>query len=173
MVEVMKMVSEGYGMNKVVAEKKFGKGAVVLDIRECGMMGFLSPMSEWKELKIPGSEKEVLSMIGAYEGLKVFGRKGIDESFFVNRKKIIKGRNVKSYGDLKGFKWKDEKVEYDMGVKCFREWYMDEVKGRWKNMIKMLGETSNDKNIILLYDEDRNWLDYAGLLKRMISEAAG
>lgn len=172
MVEVMEKVSVNYGMNKTFAVKIFGKGVVVLDVRECGLMGFLAPVSEWRGLKIPGSDKYVLSMIGAYEGLKVFRRKGIDESYFTDSKKIKKGRGAKSYGDLQGFKWKDEEIEFDRGVERFREWYEEEVKRRWGNLIRGLGEACKEKNIVLLYDEDFNWFGYANLLKSMIAEAA-
>lgn len=172
MVEVMKKVSVDYVVNKNFAEKEFGKGSVVLDLSETGMMGYLSPVSEWGGLKIPGSETRVLSMIGAFEGLKVFRNKGVDESYFMDSKKYRKGRRAKSYGVLKGFKWKDEEVDYDKGIECFKEWYVNEVMSRWGNMIRKLEKTSNEKNIILLYEEDSNWFDYPFLLKRMISDAA-
>lgn len=107
-----------------------------------------------------------------FEGLKVFLKKGIDESYFLNSKKFRKGRGAKSYGILKGFQWKDEEVDYEKGVECFREWYMEEVRSRWGNMIRKAGETSNERNIILLYEEESNWFGYADLIKRMIVEAS-
>lgn len=43
MVEVMKKVSVNYVVNKNFAEKVFGKGVIVLDLSESGLMGYLSP----------------------------------------------------------------------------------------------------------------------------------
>ena len=170
MVEVMKKECVNYVMNKKAAEKQFGKDVVVFDLTEGGMMNSLSPQREWGGLVLPWSGRPVLSMGMAYEGLKEFVRKSVDDSYFVNRKKLGKKREAKSYGRLLGFRCNGELLDLDRGREFFGKWYVDEVKKRWGNVIESL--RGLDKDIVLLYEEEDNVFGYVDVLKEIIEGAA-
>lgn len=120
MIEVMKKVSEDYGMNVKAARKgkgRKGKGIRVFDVTIDGLMSFLDPSSLWGGIEIKGRKEKALSLKGMWEGLKVFTRKkDIDARFFRDERMVGKDRNCKSYGKMIGIRWGDEILNKSEGI---------------------------------------------------------
>lgn len=172
MVKVVKKVSENYVKNAEVARN--GNGEVkVMDVTLDGGMGFLDPGSEWGRIEIEGREVMGLSIMGVWEGLKVYRNKSeVDERFIKDVRKLGKVRDCKSYGELIGIRWGDEVLSVKDGERVIlKEMYEREVMSRYGKVIRGLKELSKRGKIVLLdyKDEDRRLpVSHAEILKEMI-----
>ena len=170
MVEVMKKVSEGYVKNAVAA-RKIWPGAIVLDVTLGGGMECLDPAFPIGKVDVPKSFKKALSVMGMWEGLKIFSKKEIiDESYFLSEKKLGKERNCKSYGKLVGVKIGDEVIEIERAVdEIYKKEYVENIKKRFGRIIEGLKRESEKRNVVLLdYDFEKYPVSHAMLIKEMI-----
>lgn len=151
MVVVMKKVSENYVMNAKAA-KKMWPGAVVLDLTLGGAMEKLDPAFPIGEIKAPLKKwTESHSIMGIWEGLKVFNKKDIDISYMTDIKKLGKERKCKSYGRMKGIKIEDGIIEGDDNVTDFyKKIYKDVIGERFGDLIENLKRIAKETDIVLL-----------------------
>ena len=172
MVEVMKKVSEKYVENAVVAKKNW-PGAAVLDVTMGGGMEKMDPAFPIGNVLVPESLKKALSVMGMWEGLKVFSKKKmIDESYFLSEKKLGKTRNCKSYGKLVGVKIGDDVIEIDKAAEeGFKREYVRIVKERFGKIIEGLKKESEKRVVVLLdYNFEKYPVSHAMIIKEMIEE---
>lgn len=185
-VVVMKKVSEKYEINAEAARREH-EGALVLDVTRGGLMEALDAGSPWGNVEVPGMEgQKALSVKQAWEGLKVFRKKGSVGSdagneekrtkelrFFQEAKSLGKTRGCKSYGKLEGIKIGDETVGVEKAAKeIFEVMYKNEVKKRFGDFIENL--RGLEKPVVLLdYREGEETLPWssAELLKEVIEAA--
>lgn len=174
MVVVMKKVSEDYVKNAKIAKENY-PGAVVMDVTLDGLMGKLDPGFQWKGgVEVPGRDKEKgLSLKGIWEGLKLFGKKDVDEKWWKDEKLIGKERNCKSYGKLRGVRIGEEELEMGKGKEVFENLYKDEIESRFGKLIDGLRKESEKREVVLLdymEGDERKFLNHAEVLKDMIEE---
>ena len=173
MVVVFKKVSEGYVMNAKAAKKEWPK-AVVFDPTLGGAMEMFDPAFALGKIKVPGEKwLEAHSIMGIWEGLKIFSKKDVvDVSFMRDMKKVGKVRGCKSYGRMVGIKVGDEMIEGDENLKdFFRKLYKEVIGERFKERIEKLGELDKEKVIVLLdYPEggERYPVSHVEILKELI-----
>lgn len=168
----MKKVSERYVENAVVARKNW-PGAVVLDITLGGGMEKMDPSFPIGMVDIPKCNKKSLSIMGMWEGLKIFSKKEIvDESYFVSEKKLGKTRNCKSYGKLMGVKVGDDVMEIERAVdEVFKREYVRTVKERFGKIIEGLKRESEKRDVVLLdYNFEKYPVSHAVMIKEIIEE---
>lgn len=170
MVEVMKKVSEEYVKNAVAA-RKIWPGAIVLDVTLGGGMECLDPAFPIGEVEVPKSFKKALSVMGMWEGLKIFSKKEIiDENYFLSEKKLGKERNCKSYGKLVGVKIGDDVIDIERAVdEIYKKEYVKNIKERFGRVIEGLKRESGKRNVVLLdYDFNKYPVSHAMLIKEMV-----
>lgn len=172
MVEVMKKVSEKYVENAIVAKKNW-PGAIVLDITLGGGMENLDPAFPIGNVLVPNSFKKSLSVMGMWEGLKVFSKRmKTDESFFISEKKLGKERNCKSYGKLIGIKIGDDVIEIDRAIEeVYKKEYVKNIKERFGRIIEGLKRESGKRDVVLLdYNFEKYPFSHAVIIKEMIEK---
>ena len=172
MVEVMKKVSEKYVENAIAAKKNW-PGAIVLDITLGGGMECLDPAFPIGKVEVPKSFKKALSVMGMWEGLKIFSKKEIiDENFFISEKKLGKERNCKSYGKLVGVKIGNYIIEIEKGIEeVFKKEYERNIKERFGKIIEGLKREAAKKHVVLLdYNYGRYPFSHAMIIKEMIEK---
>lgn len=173
MVVVVKKVSENYVVNAKEARKSW-PGAIVLDPNKGGAMEKLDPSFPIGKVKVPESKwMEALSIMGIWEGLKVFSKKDeVDISFLKDEKKVGKVRGCKSYGKMVGIKLGDRVIEGDEEVKeFFIKLYKDSIGEKFGDLIKGLKELAKKKTVVLLEnpgEEGKFPVSHVELLKEMV-----
>lgn len=173
MVVIMKKVCEDYVKNSKEARKKW-PGAVVLDPTLGGAMEKFDPAFPIGKVKVLGSKwMESLSIMGIWEGLKVFSKKNeIDSGYFKDVKKLGKVRGCKSYGRLVGIKVGDNVIEgEDEMVDLFEKLYRETIYGRFDFLIESLKGQAEGRTVVLLdYKEgdERYPVSHVEILKEMI-----
>lgn len=174
MVKVMKKVSKNYVMNAKVARNGNDK-VKVFDVTLDGAMGFLDPVGVWGNIEIMGRREKALSLLGMWEGLKVFEKKKeIDIRYFSNIKFQGKIRGCKSYGKLVGVRCGDVIVDIDDGKELlFKEVYKTEVLKRFGNVIQNLRrlEKEKEEDIVLLdymKGDEKSPISHVEILKELI-----
>ena len=156
-VKVMEKVSGNYVENVKGIRKDF-PGAVVFDISKEGGMGYLSAESFWGGIDVPGMRgKKGLSVLGVWEGLKVFSKKGVDVNFICDEKKLGAVRNCKSYGNLIGVRYGDDLLEVNDGIeKVFKRIYKKEVSERYGKVIENMKDLVKKRNIVFLEEKEKD-----------------
>ena len=172
MVEVMKKMSENYVENAIVAKKNW-PGAIVLDITLGGGMESLDPGFPIGNVSVPKSYKKALSILGMWEGLKVFSKRMmIDESYFISEKKLGKERNCKSYGKLIGVKIGNDIIEIEKAVEgIYKKEYIKNIKERFGKIIEGLKRESEKRPVVLLdYNFEKYPFSHAMIIKELIEK---
>lgn len=174
MIRVMEKMSENYVKNAKEARKENRK-IHVFDVTIGGAMGFLDPVSKWEKIEIKGRREKGLSLMGVWEGLKVYKNKeGVDKRFFEDERMLGKIRDCKSYGKLIGIRSGDEILNVEDGIEyIFKRRYKEEVMNRFGNVIEKLKEMSKKEDFVLLdyKKEDRKIpISHAEVLKEIIEE---
>lgn len=169
MVKVMKKVSENYVINAKMA-RKGGKEVKVFDVTKGGSMGFLDPESEWGDIEIEGMEEKSLTLLGMWEGLKMFsGSKKVSTMYF-ERKNLV--GKLRSKRNVKGIMWGDELIKYDEAIeKVFKPRYKKEVRERFGKVIEGMKKAAEQYDVVLLdYSEEKRKtpVSYVEILKEMI-----
>ena len=156
-VKVMEKMWGNYEMEVKEIRKDF-PNAVVFDISKRGGMGYLSPESVWGNIEVPGmAGMKGLSVLGIWEGLKVFGRKGVDMSYICAEKRLGTVRNCKSYGKWIGVRFGDEILDVDDGIeKVFKDTYRKELKKRYGKVIDGMRKVAEERDIILIEEKEGN-----------------
>lgn len=172
MVKVMEKVNENYVKNVMVARKGDRK-VKVFDVTVGGAMGFLDPVSKWGDIKIEGRKEKSLSLMGVWEGLKVYKNKDkVDLRYLVNEKMVGKVRDCKCYGKVVGVRWGNDVLGVDEGVRLiFKDMYKEEVMKRYGKVIEGLRKLSKEMDFVLLdyKDEDRKIpISHVEVLKELI-----
>ena len=147
----MEKVCGNYEKNVKEIRKEF-PGALVFDISKDGAMGYLSPQGPWGNVDVPGMEgRSGLSVLGIWEGLKVFERKGMDGNYFYDERKLGMVRKCKSYGRWIGVRYGDELLEKDEGIeKVFKRMYRKEVMKRYGKVIEGMRELVKKRDVVFL-----------------------
>ena len=175
MVVVMKMVSENYVKN-VKAARKSWPGAIVLDPTLGGAMKKLDPACPIGRVKAPGKKWiESLSILGIWEGLKVFSKKDVvDYSFLKDERKLGKVRGCKSYGRMIGIRIDEEVIDESVAVdEVFVKLYKETIGKRFGNLIEGIKEQAKSRTVVLLdYPEGKEKYpkSHVEILKEMIEE---
>lgn len=174
MVEVMKKVSVNYVKNAEVARDMY-PGALVMDVTLEGGMKMLAPEYAVGGVEVPGRKEKALSVLGMWEGLKVFKNKDMDSGFFEDEKKLGVVRKCKSYGKLLGIKDGCEVMDYEMAVeRIFKESYKRMIEERFPKVIEGLRKKSGERVVVLLdYPEEMRKApcSHVEILKEMIEAA--
>lgn len=171
----MKKVSDNYVINAKEARKKWA-GALVIDPTLGGAMEKMDPGFPLGRIEVPGWKtwKTSLSVMGMWEGLKVFAKKDVDESYFSDEKKLGKSRGCKSYGKLLGVKIGDEVMDVDAAVKeVFVKVFKETVADRMGPVLETLREEAGKRPVVLLdYAEGKEKypVSHVELLKEMIEK---
>lgn len=174
MVEVMKKVSEDYVKNAEVAREMY-PGALVLDVTLGGGMGMMAPEYAVGGLAVPGRDEKALSILGMWEGLKVFKNRDVDPGFFSNEKKLGEVRKCKSYGKLVGVRKGNEILGFEEAVESvFKEAYREMIREKYPKIIEGLRKKSDERVVVLLdYPEEmrKSPCSHGEILKEMIEAA--
>lgn len=171
MVVVMKKVSEDYVENAKVAKKNW-PGAVVFDVTLGGALEKLDPAFPIGKVMIPGLKREkALSVLGMWEGLKIFEKKKeIDGSYFISEKKVGKIRKCKSYGKVIGVKVGEDVIGMDKAVEdVFVREYEKNIKERFGVIVEGIRRESGRRPVVLLdYNDERYPVSHAELIKKIL-----
>ena len=166
----MRKESENYVENAVAARKNWRR-AVVLDVTMGGGMERLDPSFPIGNVLVPESRKKSLSILGMWEGLKVFSKKKeIDESYFMSERKLGKARNCKSYGKLVGVQIGEDVMEIEKAVEeVFKKEYVKNIKERYGKIIEGLKREAEKREVVLLdYNYEKYPVSHAMMLKELI-----
>ena len=172
MVEVVKKVSEKYEINAKEVRKNFPK-ALVLDVTIDGGMKWLDPAFPMGGVMIPGMKKKGLSVMGVWEGLKIFKKKEeIDEKWMNDEKKLGKVRGCKVWGKLEGIKIEDNLIGEEEGKKIFKEIYEDLIRERFGKVLEGIRKEAEKRTVILLdYKEEKERpFNHVEILKEILVE---
>lgn len=156
-VKVMEKVCGNYVNNVKEIRKEFPV-ALVFDISKDGGMGYLSAEFPWGGIDVPGMDgKKGLSVLGVWEGLKIFRRKGTDENYFHEERMLGKVRCCKSYGEWIGVRNGDELLDVDEGIeKVFKRMYKKEVMRRYGKVIEGMRDIVKKRDIFFLEERKEN-----------------
>lgn len=172
-VVVMEKVSTDYVKNAEMARKNLAD-AIVLDVTGGGLMENFDAGYPLGSVEVPGmKEEKAMSIMGVWEGLKIFKKKGEDLSYFKDEKKLGKVRDCKSYGKLQGVKIGEEVMDVGRAIEeVFKGLYKREMRKRFE--IQIEGLRRANRPIVLLdhRKEDRKLpFSCAEFLKEMIEAA--
>lgn len=148
--------------------------AVVLDVTREGLMRKLDPSFPLGGVKVPGCDETSLSVLGVWEGLKVFARKDIDPAYFSKERLQGKVRGCKSYGALRGIKAGEEILSVEDAVgEVFCKTYRETIERRFRAILDSLSRETRPVVLLDYKDEERlSPVSHAELLKEMIEERA-
>lgn len=172
MVEVMKKVSEKYEVNAKSVRKIFPK-ALVLDVTIDGGMNWLDPAFPTGGVRIPGMKRKGLSVMGVWEGLKIFKKKEkIDESWMFDEKKLNKVRGCKVWGRIEGIIIEDELMEIEEAKKIFKEIYKELVREKFSKVLQGIRKEAEKRTVVLLdYKEEKDRpFNHVEVLKEILVE---
>lgn len=171
-VVVMEKEFVNYVKNAEMARKNLA-GAVVLDVTKGGMMEKFDASYPIRGVEVPGLREKSISIMGVWEGLKVFKKKGVDRSYFYDEKKLGKVRDCKSYGKLHGISIGEEVMEVDRAIEeVFKDLYKREIRKRFEIQIEGLRRVNRPIVLLDYRKEDRDLpFSCAEFLKEMIEAA--
>lgn len=172
MVIVVKKQSRVY--EKVAnAVRMMYPNAVVLDVTREGLMRKLDPSFPLRRVKVPGCDETSLSVLGVWEGLKVFSSKNhkeVDCTYFSDERKLGKIRGCKSYGKLVGIKVGEEIIPVEKAVETvFTQTYRETIENNFPAVLESLSKETRPVVLLDYKDTDRLApVSHAELLKEMI-----